>query len=589
MPPFDDTDATAMTLHPGMMMLSKKRIIVPSLKTRPSKKHFVRVRVGAPKLFEDKWYPQSDLCDVPLLTVHATAADLQYPFGSPLTNSICCNFQVLDSNYDNILTVLEGTTDAEKRNSTYEQLLNIVTVYNTTQTAAQLSKFLPTNNTNPLVASNADSDTILVHKTNATQGNTFSYWSTKNPHNNTLYGGSAYTTKVDSTSKTPPNQMKEANKAYVTAAKKNLPNWRPPDMYPVSKPYPFEYYTGLYSSIFLSAGRSNWEIPGYYTDISYNPLIDKGIGNMIWLDVITKTDSKYVEGKSKCLITNYPLWCMVYGYIDYCEKVLTHTTVMSEYRVVIRSPYTYPLLIKASDPLWGFVPYSENFGKGRLPGGNPVPSLWSRVHWYPTAYHQTEVLECIAQTGPFAYHSDERKASLTIKYKFRWKWGGNPIFQQMVRDPCKHQDGSAPRRQPRDLQVADPKYQVPQAIWHAWDFRHGLFSQTGIKRMSEQLPHDDFPTERYKRPRKDTTVREESLTQKEESSFGHRVLQPWVQSSQEEETESQSEQEETSLQEQLKKQLLQQRLMGDKLRVLCRQLTSLQAGHGLHPLFQQGL
>lgn len=589
MPPFDDTDATAMTLHPGMMMLSKKRIIIPSLKTRPSKKHFVRVRVGAPKLFEDKWYPQSDLCDVPLLTVHATAADLQYPFGSPLTNSICCNFQVLDSNYDNILTVLEGTTDSEKRNSTYEQLLNIVTVYNTTQTAAQLSKFLPTNNTNPLIASNADSDTILVHKTNATQGNTFSYWSTKNPHNNTLYGGSAYVTKVDNTSKTPPNQMKEANKAYVTAAKKNLPNWRPPDIYPVSKPYPFEYYTGLYSSIFLSAGRSNWEIPGYYTDISYNPLIDKGIGNMIWLDVITKTDSKYVEGKSKCLITNYPLWCMVYGYIDYCEKVLTHTTVMSEYRVVIRSPYTYPLLIKASDPLWGFVPYSENFGKGRLPGGNPVPSLWSRVHWYPTAYHQTEVLECIAQTGPFAYHSDERKASLTIKYKFRWKWGGNPIFQQMVRDPCKHQDGSAPHRQPRDLQVADPKYQVPQAIWHAWDFRHGLFSQTGIKRMSEQLPHDDFPTERYKRPRKDTTVREEGLTQKEESSFGHRVLQPWVQSSQEEETESQSDQEETSLQEQLKKQLLQQRLMGDKLRVLCRQLTSLQAGHGLHPLFQQGL
>ncbi len=107
--------------------------------------------------------------------------------------------------------------------------------------------------------------------------------------------------------------------------------------------------------------------------------------------------------------------------------------------------------------------------------------------------------------------------------------------------------------------------------------------------MSEQLPNDDFPTERYKRPRKDTTVRKEGLTQKEESYFRHRVLQPWVQSSQEEETESQSEQEETSLQDQLKKQLLQQRLMGDKLRVLCRQLTSLQAGHGLHPLFQQGL
>lgn len=587
MPPFDDTDATAMTLHPGMLMLSKKRIIIPSLKTRPSKKHFVRVKVGAPKLFEDKWYPQSDLCDVPLLTVHATAADLQYPFGSPLTNSICCNFQVLDSNYDNILTVLEGTPDANQRNLTYENLLNIVTIYNTTQTAAQLSKFMPLTNTNPLTKDNALTSTIKVHSTSSTNGNSFNYWQSSNPHNNSLYGGSVYQTKSDINN--PNKRMKEANAAYFTAAKQNLPNWRPPETVYPTKPYPFEYYTGLYSSIFLSPGRSNWEVPGYYTDISYNPLIDKGIGNMIWMDPITKSDSRYDEVKSKCLIADYPLWCIVYGYVDYCEKVLSHTTVMSEYRVVIRSPYTWPLMTKASDDKWGFVPYSENFGKGRLPGGNPVPSLWSRVHWYPTVYHQTEVLECIAQTGPFAYHSDERKVVLTIKYKFRWKWGGNPIFQQMVRDPCKHQDRTAPRRKPRDLQVADPKYQVPQAVWHAWDFRHGLFSQTGIKRMSEQLPNDDFPTERYKRPRKDTTVREEGLTQKEELHFRHRVLQPWVQSSQEEETESQSEQEETSLQDQLKKQLLQQRLMGDKLRVLCRQLTSLQAGHGLHPLFQQGL
>lgn len=220
MPPFDDTDATAMTLHPGMLMLSKKRIIIPSLKTRPSKKHFVRVKVGAPKLFDDKWYPQSDLCDVPLLTVHATAADLQYPFGSPLTNSICCNFQVLDSNYDNILTVLEGTADASKRNNTYNSLLKIVTIYNTTQTAAQLSKFLPTTNTNPLNPTTADANTIIWHKTDIQNGNTFDRWNGHNPHNNTLYGGSTYVTQQANNAKNPYTQMLEANKSYFTAAKK---------------------------------------------------------------------------------------------------------------------------------------------------------------------------------------------------------------------------------------------------------------------------------------------------------------------------------------------------------------------------------
>lgn len=56
-PPFQDTEITAPSIHPGMLILSKKHILIPSLKTRPSKKHYVKVRVGAPRLFQDKWYP----------------------------------------------------------------------------------------------------------------------------------------------------------------------------------------------------------------------------------------------------------------------------------------------------------------------------------------------------------------------------------------------------------------------------------------------------------------------------------------------------------------------------------------------------
>lgn len=588
MPPFEDTDATAMTLHPGMMMLAKKKILIPSLKTRPSRKHYIKVKVGAPKLFEDKWYPQSQLCDVTLLTIQATAADLQYPFGSPLTNTICSNFQILDSNYDDMLTVLHGTEKATKRDQRYKEMLNIITVYNSTQTLAQLKGYLPTANTNPLTSSNATSTTIEVnkHNTSGTKTNTYTNWTSTNPHNNTLYGGSAWRTKKENSTqdKIAPDQMKEANKAYIQAAKVNLPNWNIPTTYN-TEPYPFEYYTGMFSSIFLASGRSNWEIPGCYRDISYNPLTDKGIGNMIWLDVITKSDSKYEEGKSKCLMANYPIWCMLYGYFDYCDKVLEHINIDFEYRLVIRSPYTHPMLTRASDPLWGFVPYSENFGKGKMPGGNPVPSLWNRTHWYVSVAHQREVAESIVQTGPFAYKSDEQKSVLTIKYNFRWKWGGNPIFQQVVRDPCKHSSGPSPRRQPRELQIADPKYQTPEIIWHAWDFRHGLFSKTGIKRVSEQPLYDEFSTDRSKRPKKDTGV-QQSQEQERDSRSQQRVLQPWIDSSQEEQEESQSDQEETTLKEQLQKQLVQQRVLGDKLRLVCGQISSLQAGYGIHPLLQ---
>lgn len=124
-PPFLDTNLTAAQIHPGIMMLSKKHILIPSLKTRPSRKHRVVVRVGPPRLFQDKWYPQSDLCDTVLLSIFATACDLQYPFGSPLTNSICCNFQILNSNYDNALSTLINTAGDKDRDTCYQFLHSV--------------------------------------------------------------------------------------------------------------------------------------------------------------------------------------------------------------------------------------------------------------------------------------------------------------------------------------------------------------------------------------------------------------------------------------------------------------------------------
>lgn len=203
--------------------------------------------------------------------------------------------------------------------------------------------------------------------------------------------------------------------------------------------------------------------------------------------------------------------------------------------------------------------------------------------------HQMEVLECLAQTGPFAYHGDERKTVLTAKYKFRWKWGGNPVFQQVLRDPCTG-GAVAPHtsRHPRAIQVFDPKHQAPEYLFHKWDFRRGLFSTKGIKRVSEQPTHDEFLTGRSKRPKKDTGAPLQEEEQKEDSRFRLPHLRPWLPSSQETQSESEEEQQTGSrtIQEQLQQQLQQQRLMGIQLRNVCLQLARVQAGHSLHPVFQ---
>lgn len=594
-PPFEDTDMTAMTLHPGMMMLAKKTIKIPSLKTRPSRKHFVRIRVGAPKLFEDKWYPQNELCDVTLLTIQATTADFQFPFGSPLTNSVCCNFQVLNSNYDNAHSILNFSNEVTNkwhtsRQNCYKFLLEQYSYYNTKQVVAQL-KYGWNPNQNPKMPDVSNADT-----SKKPEDLTKSKVSSNYPHWDTLYGGLAY---GDSTSnpgsasaKTDlKTQMLKGNNFYTKAGKKLIDTFTPIQFTDNSTTQPtniFDYYTGMYCSIFLSSGRSNPEVKGSYTDISYNPLTDKGVGNMIWIDWLTKGDTVYDPKKSKCLLSDFPLWAMCYGYPDYCRKQTGDSAVYYDTRVVIRCPYTYPQLLKHNDKQFGFVVYSENFGLGRLPGGNPNPPTRMRLHWYPNMFHQTEVLECIAQSGPFAYHGDERKTVLTLKYKFRWKWGGNPVFQQVLRDPCTG-GAVAPHtsRHPRSIQVYDPKYQAPEYLFHKWDFRRGLFSTKGIKRVSEQPVHDEYFTGSGKRPKKDTNPSPQEEEQKESSRFRVPELRPWLPSSQE--TQSQSEQEETApktVQEQLQEQLQQQQLMGIQLRNVCLQLARVQAGHSLHPVFQ---
>lgn len=594
-PPFEDTDMTAMTLHPGMMMLAKKTIKIPSLKTRPSRKHFVRIRVGAPKLFEDKWYPQNELCDVTLLTIQATTADFQFPFGSPLTNSPCCNFQVLNSNYDNAHSILNFSNEVTNkwhtsRQKCYKFLLEQYSYYNTKQVVAQL-KYGWNPNQNPKMpdVNNADSSRKPDDLTKTKLSSNYPHW-------DTLYGGLAYGDSTSNpgsaSSKTDlKTQMLKGNNFYTKAGKKLIDTFTPIQFTDNSTTQPtniFDYYTGMYCSIFLSSGRSNPEVKGSYTDISYNPLTDKGVGNMIWIDWLTKGDTVYDPKKSKCLLSDFPLWAMCYGYPDYCRKQTGDSAVYYDTRVVIRCPYTYPQLLKHNDKQFGFVVYSENFGLGRLPGGNPNPPTRMRLHWYPNMFHQTEVLECIAQSGPFAYHGDERKTVLTLKYKFRWKWGGNPVFQQVLRDPCTA-GAMAPHtsRHPRSIQVHDPKYQAPEYLFHKWDFRRGLFSTKGIKRVSEQPVHDQFFTGSGKRPKKDTNPSPQEEEQKESSRFRVPELRPWLPSSQE--TQSQSEQEETApktLQEQLQEQLQQQQLMGIQLRDVCLQLARVQAGHSLHPVFQ---
>ena len=553
-PPFLDTPLTGPSIHPGMLMLTKNKILIPSLKTRPSKRHKVKIRFRPPKLFQDKWYPQSELCDTTLLTIFATACDLQFPFGSPLTNNPCVNFQVLGSVYKKHLSILPEKL-AQYKNYYDQNLYNNVQLYQTFQTIAQIKPSATETNFSPQWK-NCVNDTKLNP-----QGNN------QADCNDTWYYGKTYTNSII-------KAAKNIRTKYLNATRLALP------LLQTVGDELLEYHTGIYSSIFLSAGRTYFETTGAYTDIIYNPLVDKGIGNKVWLDPLTKEDAVLNRKQAKVLLEDIPIWAALFGYTEFAAKYTGDSAISANYRLTMRCPYTDPMLIDRNNDDQGFVPYSKNFGNGKMPGGSSNVPLTMRIKWYPILFHQLELMEEIVQSGPFAYRGDEKTCVLALKYNFRWKWGGNPVSHQIVRNPCK--GGSGSRREPRSIQAADPKYITPRLSFHSWDFRRGLFGSASIKRMSEESEAPVYPTgPPRKRPKRDTDPYD---SQQEESSLSrHLQLEPWIHSSQEVQSEEET-QVPTDLQEQLLQQLRDQQQLRVHLQSLAHQVLKIRAGYGIHPL-----
>nr|AZK35949.1 hypothetical protein ORF1 [Torque teno virus 1] len=513
MPPFLDTPLTGPSIHQGLMALNKRARWIPSLKSRQGRKHVVKIRVGVPRMSTDKWYPQSDLCDLPLLTISASAADMQYRFGSPLTDTVVVGFQVLQSMYNDCLSILpENFNNGGKGKALHERITQFLPNYNTTQRLAQLKPYIGNTST---TTTNSWSNYINTTKfTTASPPTTNSGAAPYYTSADTWYRGTVYSTAI---TKIP----LKAAQLYDNTTKK-----LPGTTFTGGSRY-LEYHGGPYSSIWLSAGRSSFETKGTYTDVTSNPFTDKGEDNMVWIDWVSKSDSVYSKTQSKCLIEGLPLWAAAYGYAEYCSKATGDTNIEQNCRVAIRSPFTNPQLLDPNNPLRGYAPYSLNFGNGKMPAGSSQVPTRMRSKWYPTLFHQKEVLEVIAQGGPFAYPSDQMKVCLGMKYAFKWVWGGNPVSQQVVRNPCKDSGVSSGNRVPPSVQIVDPKYNTPELATHAWDFRRACLGQKLLRECRQsrsllnffrQAEKDTGETQRLCSPGKKSSKKKISLSSQSSSS-----------------------------------------------------------------------
>ncbi len=336
------------------------------------------------------------------------------------------------------------------------------------------------------------------------------------------------------------------------------------------------FKTGLFSSIFLTNLRLSPDFKGFYTEVIYNPLLDKGEGNIVWMDWCSKNDCKFADKPGNLAVKNLPLWCSLMGYVDYCSKYYNDPGLEKEARVTIISPYTEPPMLDKADPTQGFVPYDYNFGRGVMPNGNGYIPVAYRFKWYICMFHQKNFINDIVSSGPFVYHGELKSVTLTTKYTFNFLLGGNPILQQTVKDPCKQPTFDIPAvgGLPRPIQIIDPKYVDEGTVFHAFDIRRGFFGAEAIKRVREKQGDALFYPTGAKRPKIEVPAIAGG-----DSDLQVRKQWPWQEDSQEEaqsEAEVPEVQTEQEIQEQLRKQFLEQRALRCGLQHVVQQLVKTQ-------------
>nr|UGV44146.1 MAG: ORF1 [Torque teno virus] len=555
--------------HPGKMMFQKKKILIPSYDTNPKGPQKIKINIPPPKLFVDKWYTQEDLCDVNLVSLAVSAASFTHPFGSPLTNNPCVTFQVLDSIY---YSVIGYSSSDDKKKEVLETLYSQNAYWSSHLTPyflAGLKNPYPSSDSNFTIPAGASIQTLATgigtNNTNKQNSITIAGDSNYNwyPYNVQNFKQQVHTIRAQYFSW----ETDKAPQATSTLGKHHT--WTKP-----TNDY-YEYHLGLFSPIFIGPTRSNKIFATAYQDVTYNPLNDKGIGNHVWFQYNTKADTQIAAQGCYCHLEDIPLWAAFYGYSDFVDNELGPFVDGETVGLVCCiCPYTSPPMYRKDNPQQGYVFYDQFFGNGKwIDGRGHIEPYWL-CRWRPEMLFQHMVMRDIVQTGPFSYKDESKNCVLTMKYKFKFTWGGNMVSQQTIRNPCKTDGPSHSGRQPRDVQVVDPHTMGPRWVFHAWDWRRGYLSEGALKRLREKpLDYEAYST-KPKRPRLfPVTERGEGVQQQEGDS-----------SSEEEKLPSFAEEETTqTIQQHLQLQLRKQQRLGEQLRLLQSHLLKTQAGLHLNP------
>lgn len=431
---------------PYQMLLHKHRIIVPSKRTKPFGKPYIKKRFRPPGQIFNKWYFSADFCKTGLIMLTTTAVSLSSFYISPYSASNNISIHVLNPKTwqnDGWIHPSE-TTGYQPKDNLY--------LY------------------------------CIPPRQKDTKGKNLTYLG--NPGRYT-YG----TPYADLTSSEQTNY--ETNKLY----------WGNP-FHPDVLTQSIRVYksTQQPTAILASANREKdvstidnltLVTEPLILELRYNPDADTGSDTYIYVQSIERPYKKQfpIPEDPNLKITGFPLYLGYWGWLDWQKKLNYIHNVDTSYITVFRSPYTEPKVDYA-------IPIDQNFLQGKGPYGIPHEDLnsYSLTSWWPKIAHQMVTVNQICNCGPgTAKYEKTKSLQAHCHYKFRFKWGGCPAPMVDLTNPCLQPKYSVPSTIVQRLQVQDPKL-PPELELHDFDERHETITQKAIERLKSYTTEQTLST-----------------------------------------------------------------------------------------------
>lgn len=435
--PMSDYKYTHADTTPNRMLLKKHTIKIPSLETKRRKKPYKKVRVRPPPQFENKWYFQKDICNIPLIMILATSCDLTHPYGADNWDSnnitmLCLNPQLIQrNNFENFPATIGWFPKAN-------------TYFYSSDTTSELGpqetdKICYLGNTKDYIPGKMSTVQHLKSSKVTDWGNPF------HPDNLDLHSTTIWMTTQ------PPSGL-------------NYEHWSN------------NHFVKLTEPLFIRC--------------RYNPEADKGVNDQIYLREITQPTGWDPPTNPNLIFEGFPLFDITWGFIDWQEKVHEVQNILENYIVVLKSDVIKPKLTH-------YIPVSSTFIDGfsayrdeHHPEHHRITD-YDKQHWHPRTKNQLEILNTLALTGPGCARSvSNNYLQAKMGYVFHMRWGGCPKTLEKPYDPCSQPDWIIPRNFMGTIQMQNPG-EKPETILQKFDWRGDYIKQTAIDRIKEYTPTDE--------------------------------------------------------------------------------------------------